>query len=114
MLPEADRVRLQHMLDAARQAMEFAAGCTRDDLDIDAMRARALVQCLAVVGEAAARVDEEARSKHPVIPWRKIVGVRNRLVHAYFDIDHDQIWRMVTEDLPTLAEHLQQILQENG
>lgn len=102
------------MADAAREAMGYAAGRSRSDLDQDTMLARALVNCLAVVGEAAARVTPETRARDESIPWAQIVGMRNRLIHAYFDIDQDEVWRTVTEDLPTLANRLQALLDEAG
>ncbi|MBW7865873.1 MAG: DUF86 domain-containing protein [Candidatus Hydrogenedentes bacterium] len=110
MLPKDDCVRLRHMVDAAREAMSFVAGRSRAELDSDAMLSRALVNCLAVVGEAAARLSPESRACDTSIPWPQIVGMRNRLIHAYFDIDQDEVWLTVTEDLPTLADRLQSLL----
>jgi uncharacterized protein with HEPN domain len=98
------------MVDAAREALGFVAGRSRGDLDSDVMLSRALVNCLAVVGEAAAHLSPEARAYDASVPWPRIVGMRNRLIHAYFDIDQDEVWLAVTEDLPTLADQLQSIL----
>lgn len=63
------------------------------------------------MGEAAARVSEPAREAHPQIPWSQIVGMRNVLVHVYFDIDHDQLWETVVRDLPPLTAALELILR---
>jgi uncharacterized protein with HEPN domain len=98
------------MMDAACEAMGYAAGRARRDLESDTMLGRALVSCLAIIGEAAARVTTETRARHDPIPWTRIVGMRNRLIHTYFDIDHDEVWKTVVEDLPTLAEQLRVIL----
>jgi uncharacterized protein with HEPN domain len=98
------------MPDAAHEAMRYAKGRSRRDLEADTMLARALVNCLAVVGEAAARVTQDTRSRGPSIPWARIVGMRNRLIHAYFDIDQDAVWKTITEDLPALANRLQAML----
>ena len=76
MLPEQDRVRLQHMLDAANSALEFAEGRQRRDLEADRMLAFALVRALEVVGEAAAQVSEATREALPNVPWRSIVRMR--------------------------------------
>ena len=81
-----DEVRLRHMLDAARDAISFARGRNRSDLDSDRQFVLALVQCVQMVGEAAARVSEDTRSTLPNLPWPGIVGMRNRLVHGYYDI----------------------------
>ena len=103
-----DHARLQHMLEAAQEALEFAQGATREDLETNRMLAHALVRCLGIVGEAARQVSPETREKHPAIPWQDIVGMRNRLVHAYYDINHDVVWQTVKEDLPSLVEALEQ------
>lgn len=114
MLSKDDRIRLMHMVDAAREAIGYTMGRTREDLATDTMLTRALVNCLAVIGEAAVRICPETRSRDDSIPWIQIVGMRNRLIHAYFDIDHDEIWKAVKEDLPTLISRLQTILNSGG
>ena len=103
-----DHARLQHMLEAAQEALEFAQGATREDLETNRMLAHAIVRCLGIDGEAARQVSPETREKHPAIPWQDIIGMRNRLVHAYFDINHDVVWQTVKEDLPSLVEALEQ------
>ncbi len=78
MLPEPDVVRLRHMLDAARKAVEFARGRQRDDLHEDQMPAFALVHALQIIGEAASQVCLATREALPAVPWRLIVGMRHR------------------------------------
>ena len=107
-----DYVRLQHMLDATREAVEFAQGRNRSDLDTDRMLALALLKCIKIVGEAAGRVSTEFRDAYPHVPWRAIVAMRNRLVHGYFDIDPDRVWDTVVDDLPPLIHALGEILPE--
>lgn len=101
-----DRIRLQHMVDAARMAQRFVAGRTRADLDADEMLSHALARALEVVGGAASRVSPEGRAAVPGVPWSAIVGMRNRIVHAYFDIDLDVIWKTVIDELPALIAPL--------
>lgn len=109
-LPESDKIRLRHMLDAARAAHSFAAGRTRADLSADLMLQFALVRALEIVGEAAARTSEPTRAAHPEIPWTAIVGMRNRLAHGYFDVDLEIVWRTATESLPPLIASLESLL----
>lgn len=106
-----DRIRLQHMLDAAREAINSIKGRRRADLEKDRIWALGLVKCVEIIGEAATRVSKEMRSRHPQIPWVQIVAMRNRLVHVYFDIDADQVWLALTEDLPAVAAQLEKILR---
>ena len=90
------------MFDAAREALSFVRGRTRGDLDHDRQLVLALVKDIEIVGEAATQVTESTRRRLPEIQWERIVGMRNRLVHAYFDINLDIVWRTVEEDLPEL------------
>jgi len=70
----------------------------------------ALVRAIEVAGEAASRISPEAREEISDVPWNSIIGMRNRLVHAYFDIDNDILWTTVTEAPPPLAARLAQLL----
>jgi uncharacterized protein with HEPN domain len=105
-----DLVRIRHMLDAAREAASFAKGRSRADLDGDRMLTLSLVKCIEIIGEAASKVTEETRRGLPAIPWAEIVGMRNRLIHAYFDIDLDRVWDTVAGDLPPVAAELERIV----
>jgi uncharacterized protein with HEPN domain len=97
-----DEIRLRHMLDAVREAMSFARHRTRQDLDADRMLVLAVVKDIEIIGEAANSISQETRARLRHIPWRDIVGMRNRLIHAYFDVDLDVVWQTVTSDLPAL------------
>ena len=105
-----DLVRLRHMLNAAREAMSFSAGRSRSDLDTDRMLALSLVKCLEITGEAASRVSMVYQDRHPEIPWLDIIGMRHRLIHAYYDVDLDTVWQTVTGDLPPLIVSLERIV----
>ncbi len=102
-----DRSRLRHMLEAAQEALAFAEGKNRADLDSDRMLARAIVECLRIAGEAARQVSPDSRQEYPAIPWREVIGMRNQLVHEYFKIDYDIVWQTVKEDLPLLVDALE-------
>jgi len=106
-----DDVRLQHMLDHAREACSMAQGKNRSDLQKDRMLELALVRLIEVVGEAAARVSPEGCKKHSRIPWSEIVGMRNRLVHGYDQVDLDVLWDTIEYDLPPLIVELDRILE---
>jgi uncharacterized protein with HEPN domain len=105
-----DEIRLRHMLDAAEDALNFVTGKKREDLDKDRMLALALVRSIEIIGEAGARVSAEGRAEVPQIPWMEIVAMRNRLIHAYFDVDLDIVWETVRNDLPPLVATLKSIL----
>lgn len=101
---------LRDMLEAGRQALATVQAHRREDLDRDVVWTWGLTKCLEIVGEAASRLSDELRARSADIPWAQIIGMRNRLVHAYFEVDRDQVWRTVTEDLPPLVEQLERLL----
>lgn len=102
-----DAIRLRHMLDAAKEARSFIQNKTRSSLDTERQLELALVKCIEIIGEAANRITNECRKDLPQIPWANIVGMRNRLIHAYFDINRDILWTTVSEDLPPLIAELE-------
>ena len=112
MLPD-DRWRVRHMVDAAEQALAFIQGRNRVDLDDDPMLRMALTRAVEIVGEAAAQVSEAGRAESPAVPWPQIIGMRNRLVHASFDVNHGVLWDTVQLALPALLTQLRAIVLGN-
>jgi len=104
-----DKTRIKHMLDAAQKAVSFVNTRTLQDLENDEILALALVKLIEIVGEAASRVSKEYRDTHLQIPWSAMIGMRNRLVHAYFDINLKILWQTTQEDLPSLIDKLNQL-----
>ncbi|SPD72233.1 conserved hypothetical protein [uncultured Desulfobacterium sp.] len=105
-----DATRLRHMLDAAREAESFIRNKTRKDLDTDRKLVFALVKCMEIVGEAASNISKECRNNSRQIPWPDIIGMRNRLIHGYYDINLNILWKTVIEDLPPLIVELEKIV----
>jgi uncharacterized protein with HEPN domain len=106
---EADVIRLKHMLDAAREALSFATGRKREDLDTDRGLSLILVREVEVIGEAASRVSQETREQLAQIPWRAIIGMRNRLIHRYNDINLSILWYTVQTSIPELIGELEKL-----
>jgi uncharacterized protein with HEPN domain len=100
------------MLDHAREAIAMLAGKERADLQSERMLELALVRLIEIVGEAAARVSPESQTRYPLIPWRQVVGMRNRLVHGYDSVDLDVLWDTIEDDFPPLIAELKRILGE--
>lgn len=113
-MPPEDRVRLLHMVEAAETVCDFVRGKTRSDLDTDRMLVFALVRAIEILGEAASKVSTETRNASVDIPWTSIVSMRNRLIHAYFDVDHEVVWKTATEELPELLPRLRSLLEKAG
>jgi len=100
------------MREAVVTALEMAAGHDRADLSTNTVLAMALTRCLEILGEAASKIGPEVRTKFPTIPFSKIISMRNRLIHAYFDVDLDIVWTTVSDDLPELSRALDEALAE--
>ena len=105
------RLYLDDIIEAIAQIREYTSGFDYPKFTQDRKTQDAVVRNLEIIGEAAARTGQETRDCCPQIPWVQIVAMRNRLVHVYFDIDLDQVWKAVTEDIPHLAEELRNILE---
>jgi uncharacterized protein with HEPN domain len=105
-----DWVRLRHMLDGVRQALEFVRDRNRGDLDSDSMLLLALTRAVEIVGEAAHHVSAEGQHRYPELPWAEMVGMRNRIIHAYFEVDFDVLWETVADDFPGLCSELEAVL----
>ena len=94
------------MIDAAEQALAFVEGRDRADLDSDPMLRLALTRAVEIVGEAASQVSDAGCGELATVPWPQIIGMRNRLVHAYFDINRNILWDTVQLALPPLLGQL--------
>ena len=105
-----DDAYLLDMLLAAREARKFAADLTFTAFERNRMAQLAVLKAVEIVGEAASRVNTGGKEAHPEIPWQEIIGMRNRLVHAYFDINLDILWQTIQEDLPRLIALLEPLV----
>lgn len=105
-MTQPDEIRVQHMRESARKAIEFCNGRSRADLETDELLRLALTKLVEIVGEAAKQTGSDARDRHPKVPWAEAARMRDRLVHHYFNIDLDVLWSTVTEDIPALLEAL--------
>ena len=104
------RLYVKDMLAFCDLVLEFTQGIDRDALFADRMRRDATLRNLELIGEAATRVPDAVRALAPEVPWRKIVGTRNRLIHAYLGIESDAVWAIVAKDVPALRKSLEVLL----
>ena len=105
-----DKVRLRHMLDAALEIQQYVQASVREDLNQDRKLVHSLVRLFEIIGEAANQISEELREDVPEIPWSVIIGMRNRLIHAYFSINLDVVWSTSKDDIPSLITELKNLL----
>ena len=105
-----DDIRLRHMLDSAEEAVEFAAGKSRKDFDDNRKLLLAIIKSIEIIGEAASKISEARKAENDNIPWKDIIGMRNRLSHGYFDVNLDIVWQTVKTDLLDLIKALKEII----
>ena len=104
--------RLQHMLDNAKEAISLIKGKTRANLKDERMLELSLIRLVEVIGEAAAKINSDDYEKYSNIPWTQVVGMRNRLIHGYDEVDLNILWDTIDIDLPMLVKELKNILNE--
>ncbi len=107
-----DLTRLKHIEQSATEAISFVAHRIREDLEKERMLSLALVRLIEIIGEAANNISVARQSQYPEIPWRRMIGMRNRLVHAYFEIDLDIVWQVVIDDLPLIVVQVNQAISD--
>ena len=103
---------LQDIVEAINRIESYIQDTTRCQFEIDRMRFDAVVRNLEIIGESVKRVPDSIRENYRSVSWRKIAGLRDRLIHAYFDIDIDIIWNIVQSELPILKGEIQRIINQ--
>jgi uncharacterized protein with HEPN domain len=104
------RLYLDDMLEFAGDVVTYTSGHSMATWQADNLRVDATLRKLSLIGEAATRVPDSIRSQAPGLPWRKVVGLRNRLMHAYPSTDTSAVWSIVTTDVPALQAELRALL----
>ena len=106
-----DAVCVGHMIDAAREALDLAAGKTKEEFDSDRTLRLALTHLLQIVGEAARSISPGFRQAHPGIPWKDITGMRHKVVRDYMQVDEEVVWDTLREELGPLVEALERAVR---
>jgi uncharacterized protein with HEPN domain len=103
---------LKDMLESIRLIETYVDGMVLDAFLADRRTIDAVVRNIEIIGEAGNMVPEDFRLQHPEIPWKRIRGMRNRIVHEYFGIDREIVWNIVVNDLPEMGEWLETVIEE--
>ena len=101
-----DKERLEHILSAIERVRRYTQGKTYEDLVADDMMYYAVVKNIEIIGEAANMITSEFQDTHPNTPWKKVKGMRNYIVHEYFQVDDIVVWEVATKDLLTLQDQV--------
>ena len=103
---------IRDMVAYTRQAEEFLQSVDLEQFRHDLQMVLAVTRALEVVGEAGRHLPVTLRQRYPEVPWSKVIGMRNILIHGYFGVDEEVLWRTVQEDLPPLRESLSRMLED--
>ncbi|GAB4353619.1 MAG: DUF86 domain-containing protein [Candidatus Abyssubacteria bacterium] len=105
-----DDAYLLDILIAARHANEFMAGLSREEFDRSRLHQDAVVKELEIIGEATRKLSRTFKKQHSEIPWHDLTAMRNRLIHEYFRIDVDEVWEIVTHNIPELIRKIEPLV----
>jgi uncharacterized protein with HEPN domain len=108
--PRSSQERIRDILDAIAEIDRFVAGMTYEQFEADPKTIKAVIADLAVIGEAARHLPDDLLQQHPDIPWHLIRGMRNRLIHSYFEIEPQILWDTIRIDLEPLVDELRRLL----
>ena len=102
---------LEDILENIADIESFVRNIPRERLETNKLRTKAILRSLEIIGEAVKHIPLELRKKHPAVPWKDVAGMRDVLIHAYFGIEHNHIWKVIERDLPLLKAEVKQMLQ---
>lgn len=111
-MPRSERLTLEQMLDAAQRIRALVRPHTRVSFEADEVAHLALLHLIQRLGEAASRLSADFRADHPEFPWAEMIGMRNRIVHGYDDLDAEIVWRVATDDIEPVVAALERALAD--
>ena len=111
MIERDETVYLRHMLDAIDRIAQYVGGNDKAEFWASELLQDGIIRQLEILGEAAGRVSRETCAAHPDVPWPKITGLRHRLIHDYFEVDRNMVWRVATVDVPEVRPRVEAVLR---
>jgi len=112
---QRDRAYIQHMYDAILQIEDFSRNVTSaGDLKDRPLERAGIERMLTIIGEAAKNLSPELKNEFPEVPWKATAGMRDKLIHHYFGVDHEAVWKTIQKDIPNLKEKIENILRAAG
>ena len=105
------KILLEHIIDSILSIEEYTEKISKNDFKNDAKTQDAVIRKLEIIGEAVKNLPASFKNKNPEIPWKKIAGTRDVLIHEYFGVDVNMIWIVIKEDIPKLKKQIKKILE---
>lgn len=103
---------INDILNSIDEILAFVKDITYENLISDKKTIRAIERNLEIIGEAAKNIPEEIKSRHSAVPWNEIIGMRNKIIHEYFGVDYEIVWKTIKERLPELKPKIEEIWSE--
>lgn len=107
---QKDSLKLHHIIDATQHLLDFTNGVSKGDFVVDYEKQSAVIRQLEVIGEAASNLTTRFTQQHREIDWPKVIGMRHKMIHDYFDVDVDIVWTTAVDDVPPLKVAVEKIL----
>lgn len=105
---------LQDIVDSIKDIEDFTQGMSFEDFSRDKKTINAVIRSLEVIGEATKNVPNSIRERYPSIPWKKMAGMRDKMIHEYFGVDLEILWKTIKKDIPPLKKLIQDVLKDLG
>jgi len=105
------KVFLGHILESIEAILEYTAGISQDEFSRSRKIVDAVTRRIEIIGEATKNLPADFRAANVHIPWKQMTGMRDNLVHEYFGIDYDEVWKTIKEDLPALKKEIEILLK---
>jgi len=103
---------VEDVVEAMDDAMRFVEGMEYDDFVKDKKTAYAVTRAVEIIGEAVKKIPERVKNRYPKIPWKRMAGMRDKLIHEYFGVDLRRVWNTVKKDIPNLKPLFEKILKD--
>ena len=109
MIKKDDSVFIQHILESIEAIEEFSKDLSLEELHKNRLKKSAIIREIEIIGEASKNISNDFTKKHPEIPWKNIIGTRDIMVHQYFGVNIEVVWKIITQDLPKLKKQILKI-----
>jgi uncharacterized protein with HEPN domain len=105
---------LADIQDASQNISQFISEMTWDEFALDQKTIYAVVRAFEIIGEAAKKVPLSVQKRHPKVPWKQMAGMRDKLIHEYFGVNHEALWKTAKEDIPPVQQLIAMVLEEES